>query len=84
MQVQLFPNPTNGELNINLNFTKNRTIRLDLVNMQGKVIKLLTEQTFVRGEHSLHYNLADLPTGVYMLRIKSGMRSNTLKFVRTN
>lgn len=84
LQVQVFPNPTNGELNVNLNFTKDMTIRLEMVNMQGKVIKLLTEQAFARGEHSLHYNLADMPAGVYMLRIKSGMRSTTLKVVRTH
>ncbi|MBK8554588.1 MAG: S8 family serine peptidase [Lewinellaceae bacterium] len=68
-KVFLFPNPTTGE--INLGFMDNqvpKTLDVQIVDMLGRMVHYSTEQASNTLE--LHYNVAGLPDGLYMVQIR--------------
>ena len=59
--MKLYPNPTNGVLNIETNF---QSYRLELINSNGKLSKI---EQFENSNGSIDLN--DLPKGLYIIRI---------------
>jgi len=81
MLVNLFPNPTSG--NVNLKFTGNSTLngKIILTDAHGHLIldKELSHQNYV----SLHkLDLSVYPAGTYYLRVKSGNFYNLSQIVK--
>lgn len=69
LEVAVFPNPTNGELNIDLSQYAGRAVRLDLLNAQGQVLKTMEideVQTQIE-----QMNLSNFENGLYLLRVQS-------------
>ena len=81
LDVNVFPNPSNGEA-ININYTaQNEAVTFTLRDTQGKVIATETiEETNTVVSHSLN-NTANLPSACYFLEIKSGEHTTTKKVV---
>lgn len=64
--IDVFPNPANEEVNINLYNSKNNKITIELYNLEGKLIKQLSNY-----ENTTSINISDLSKGVYIIKIKS-------------
>ncbi|MBN2777032.1 MAG: T9SS type A sorting domain-containing protein [Bacteroidales bacterium] len=67
--ILIYPNPTNGILNLSSNFIENGVI-LEIIDFSGRVI--LQKEVF--GSGYLKVDISDQPTGIYFLRMikKSG------------
>ncbi len=52
---------------------------LKVYNALGEVVKILTNDVMPAGEHSVEFNAADLPSGIYFYRLESGNTSLTRK-----
>ena len=62
-KLQLYPNPANGELNVN--FTNSRVIeKISIYNFTGQLVK-----TF--NEYSEKLNISDLSSGIYIVKIQT-------------
>ncbi|MGD2035313.1 MAG: choice-of-anchor J domain-containing protein [Bacteroidales bacterium] len=70
--IRLFPNPTTGELYLDLN----KEYRLTILNMQGAVIREI-----IVGRHTGKLNLSLHPKGIYILRFEDNERVITRKVV---
>ncbi|MCX6269128.1 MAG: T9SS type A sorting domain-containing protein [Bacteroidetes bacterium] len=77
--IMVYPNPTSGTFTIEFNGDKgNDQIRVEIYSSQGR--KLVSEE--LRGEHCHVFSLSDRPSGVYLIRVISGTRVESVKVIR--
>ena len=70
-----------GDAVLQWNSTGEGKISVDVVSSSGAVRKSLL-LTKVKGQQNLPLSLNDLPSGVYVLRIRSGTQTRSLKFIK--
>ena len=81
LEVRVFPNPVKETLNINLTTPTLDQVYLSLYNTLGQ--QVLTQQFEANGLTQRSVPMHDLPTGVYMLLVKAGVQTKTIK-IRKN
>lgn len=69
---QNYPNPFNPETRINYVIKENGLVQLTVYNILGQTVKELVNEIQSAGSHSVSFNAADLPSGVYIYKLKSG------------
>lgn len=78
--LNLFPNPSNGMLNINFYVSEEQTIKFELLSMSGQ--SMLTNDL---GSFSGHFvgeaDLSGLSKGIYLFRVDSQNGTTTRNFV---
>ncbi|MCD6062090.1 MAG: Copper type ascorbate-dependent monooxygenase [Flavipsychrobacter sp.] len=82
---QPYPNPATDELIVKCHLDKSVTATIDLVDITGKVAKKLMAGGHIESGYSaLRYSIADLPAGMYTLRLQTqeGMRTEKLVIQR--
>lgn len=68
--VQVFPNSTNGRLNISFTPAHNNSrVTLVLVDSDGKVAKEITDSTYDTNLIELHLDVSSYKKGIYILQI---------------
>ncbi|WP_276134744.1 T9SS type A sorting domain-containing protein [Polluticoccus soli] len=80
-----YPNPATNELVVKCHWDKSVTATIDLVDISGKISKRLAAAARIESGYSaLKYSVADLPAGVYTLRLKTeeGLRTEKLVIQR--
>jgi hypothetical protein len=77
-QVRIFPNPTKGDINLDLPLPPGLPVRLELTDMQGRRVWTGTRST----GSNISIN-SGLPTGMYYLIIKAGQASWNKKIIIT-
>lgn len=81
LQVQVFPNPTKGALNIAVHAHQASKINFQVGNTLGQV--LITEShTLEAGINQLALQLHHLPAGIYLLRMDDGQRQSVRRIIR--
>jgi hypothetical protein len=68
--LELYPNPTNGLVTIDLNREQVESIEITVFNTAGKQVFAQTENTSAEGKTRL--DLTHLPDATYMVYIKAG------------
>lgn len=68
----LFPNPAVSQTEIHFTLNENKNIRIDLINSDGKLIRVLYDDEAKKGENRLSINTESLASGFYFVRIYSG------------
>lgn len=71
IDVQIFPNPVEDILNININ--TDGDFEAQIINLTGQVIRVSKETSI---------NVSDLPKGVYFLNVKYNGQNLTKKFIK--
>ncbi len=77
----LSPNPCSGELSIQLNLTQNNYVIISIADIMGRDLKILSNSYLDKGSHSLFFNIANLPDGIYILRFTSDNFSLSKKMI---
>jgi hypothetical protein len=67
-KLEVFPNPTNGEVNISL--TQGGSYTIEVIDMVGN--RVHTEEVRINGNEKLSRDYSSLPRGVYLLNVKDG------------
>ena len=75
--INLFPNPTNNELTINLN-NAGKQVEISITDVIGKII-----YTTVLADTKLLLNTKDFAEGIYMVKVRTEEFSATKKLVIT-
>ena len=81
---QNYPNPFNPATNINFSLAKGDKVEIIVYDVLGNKIATLLEGYKPAGNHSIQFNAKNLPSGVYIYRIKSGafMASKKMMLVK--
>jgi hypothetical protein len=78
--INLFPNPSNGMLSVELNAEKQTNIQITILDFVGKVV-FDENYSFGQGQEIRNINLYDLNNGLYFIRFRSGDTIYTEKLV---
>ena len=68
----IYPNPFNPITSIEYSLLENATIDLSVYNIHGRHIQTLIRSFQTTGYHSVNWNASSYPSGVYLIRLKSG------------
>lgn len=68
---QCYPNPFNESTTIRFNLSQAGNVTLDIIDLMGRRVDTLLDAHYSSGEHSVTWNAAGFPTGVYVVRLKS-------------
>ena len=68
LSLKVVPNPTSSLVNVQFSKPIFEAMDAALYSVSGILVK---SQTVQIGSTTVQYNLADLPSGVYLLRLKS-------------
>jgi hypothetical protein len=75
IRIECWPNPTNGKSEIRYQIPEFRNVVLSVFDIHGKEITRLVNETQTAGEYTVHFDVSDLPDGLYMIRLQSGNES---------
>ena len=79
--LNLLPNPANNQLEVKANLLENGAIKMELINITGKVI-LVNEIKYVpTGEFVERIDTNPFESGLYMLRFTAGTTTISMQYV---
>jgi hypothetical protein len=78
---QNYPNPFNPITTISFFLPKKSNIRLTLIDILGKVVRVIAEGNYNYGEHSIELNASGLAAGVYFYKLESFEFTDVKKLV---
>jgi len=86
LEVDIYPNPADGIVNCQLLVPAKagidcQSITLKMFDPYGKEIRMLMDEVKSSGEYALRTDVADLPAGVYLVRLQAGEQVETVKVV---
>jgi hypothetical protein len=73
--LKVYPNPSNGQLNVELNNSADKTVQI--VDVTGRIV-LAGQST----EATLKFNLSTLANGVYYVKVKSQDDIQVIKIIK--
>lgn len=79
--VQNYPNPFNPTTVINFSVSKNSFATLKVYDILGNEVAVLLNNTIEAGDHSVEFNAADLPSGIYLYKFQAGEISLIRKMI---
>jgi hypothetical protein len=68
---QNYPNPFNPSTAISFSLPQQTKVRLVVHDMLGRELKVLSDGTLSAGTHSIQFDAADLPSGMYIYRLET-------------
>ncbi|MCI0531101.1 MAG: FG-GAP-like repeat-containing protein, partial [candidate division Zixibacteria bacterium] len=83
---QNYPNPFNSNTVISYSLSRRSLVRLEIFNILGNVVKVLVEAEQPASSHQVQWDGTDsigneLPSGIYIYRLKAGNQSETKKTI---
>ncbi|UCF05802.1 MAG: T9SS type A sorting domain-containing protein [bacterium] len=77
--AQNYPNPFNPTTVIGFTLSEPGPVKLTVYNVQGQEIAALVNRHLPAGDHSITWNAAGVPSGVYFCRLQAEGRTATRK-----
>jgi uncharacterized protein (DUF1501 family) len=74
---QNYPNPFNPKTTISFYLGESTPVRLEVFDIQGRRVSVLTNQTLSAGEHRITFDASRLASGVYLYRLQTGSFTDT-------
>lgn len=76
--INAYPNPNNtGNLTVEIGLEENATLTLNMVNLQGQIVKAIGTRNYNTGNNTEILDIAELSAGMYFLQMtKDGQVSN--------
>ncbi|MBI4535897.1 MAG: T9SS type A sorting domain-containing protein [Ignavibacteriae bacterium] len=78
---QNFPNPFNPTTTIRFNLSESGHTSLKVYDLLGNEVAVLVHGNLARGEHTLHFDAANLSSGMYIYRLLINGFSQARKFI---
>lgn len=75
--LSIFPNPVTDVAHIVFKVDGNCSVALELVDMQGKVIRQVAEKTYEMGLHQIDIDMSQVKQGLYLLKVRKGDQVDT-------
>ena len=76
-----YPNPFNPSTTIKFRLDFSQYIDLKVYGVNGNFVETLIKGRLTKGQHSIHWNASNHPSGVYFIQIKSRNELKTQKVV---
>lgn len=76
-----YPNPFNSSVSIGYSLINAGEVRLSLLDLNGRLVRLLLSGKAAAGQHNLTLNAGSLPSGLYIIRLDSGGMTSQKKII---
>ncbi|MCH2022502.1 MAG: right-handed parallel beta-helix repeat-containing protein [Saprospiraceae bacterium] len=76
---ELFPNPTTGQVWVNMTLSEMTSVQLDILNITGQVVQSFATQEAIEQNYSI--DMGEYPSGVYLARFVIGTEVLTTKII---
>ncbi|HUH36296.1 MAG TPA: T9SS type A sorting domain-containing protein [Moheibacter sp.] len=77
--VQIYPNPSTGELNIQLS-EKVKQLEVNVFDLTGR--KVFHQKETATIQNTAKYNLEQLPSGTYIIQVKANQKLSAMKWIK--
>lgn len=77
----IYPNPFNSMTTINFELSELAQTTIEIYDLLGRQILILTDQDYQPGHHQIIWNAEDIKSGVYFVRASTPIASKTMKIV---
>ncbi|MFK7972763.1 MAG: T9SS type A sorting domain-containing protein, partial [Bacteroidia bacterium] len=84
LQLKLSPNPATEQAQVEMMLPHAGQLSVQLFDMQGRLLKTAYDQRLHKGNFILPIDIADLPSGYYMVKVSLDQKQEVLKLVKTN
>ncbi|MBE9467273.1 MAG: T9SS type A sorting domain-containing protein [Bacteroidetes bacterium] len=81
INIDVYPNPIIDVANISYNIKDNSNVKINLYNIQGKLIRNVDLSNQTIGKHNYKFNMQGIQQGTYILNIVAGNKSNSKRVV---
>ena len=78
---RIYPNPVSDQLNIFYQLQKQGSVKFTVLDTSGRIVRSLSQQGYY-GDNQQSINIADLPEGLYHLRIVQGNLKTGSQFIK--
>jgi N-acetylmuramoyl-L-alanine amidase len=78
---QNYPNPFNPETKINFSLVKTGNVKLEVYNLIGQKVATLVNGTMNSGSHTVTFDAANMPSGVYIYKLTTPEYTSSKKLV---
>lgn len=79
-EILLYPNPTSGSVNINIEALKRGEVVMTLIDLSGKVVSVKND-VVIFGQNTFSMDVSDIAEGYYLMRIDGFNQSLTYPLV---
>jgi hypothetical protein len=80
--LEVYPNPASRDVTVKYYLEQGDNGSVDIINIEGRVVKsLVAEGALEAGYKAARYEVADLPPGVYHLRLKTSQQVQSRKLL---
>jgi hypothetical protein len=83
-EINISPNPVSDIMSVSYLLTKSQDINIQLIDINGKVIKQLTNQNQTAGFHTSTNSISDVTKGVYFVKVISDNEKVAQKLIVVN
>jgi hypothetical protein len=82
LEISAFPNPCRTAAKILLNLTRPSRASIVLYDIKGKVVSEIVKTALAQGRHTVSWNAGNIPSGIYLLRLKTGRTTVSKKLLK--
>ena len=79
--LNVFPNPSAGQVNLQLELDAVSDITIDIFSVSGQWVRNINRDNVASGASTMTFDLSDLSNGNYILRLNAGGTVATSQFV---
>ncbi|MCK9156264.1 MAG: T9SS type A sorting domain-containing protein [Paludibacteraceae bacterium] len=83
-EYSVSPNPFSTELTTSFSLTKNARIDIELMDLNGKIVKNVVNEKLEAGDYTYTTNTAELSAGQYTIVVRVGKKLYTSKLIKEN
>ena len=80
-ELSIYPMPANGQVTINFAIDAEALVNMEIYSMTGQRVADVVHNRYQAGRHQVSWNTEMLGSGMYILRMKAGAGSSTLKMI---
>ncbi|HKM93595.1 MAG TPA: DUF362 domain-containing protein [Prolixibacteraceae bacterium] len=82
--ANIYPNPVSNSVTLNFALKANSTVKIQVISINGRIIKQLPNQALNAGNHQLPIDVSSLASGIYILHVTAnnakGNYTTSVKF----
>jgi len=79
-----YPNPFNPQIKIPFSLTKGQNVKISIMDLNGRVVKVISDQYFYPGNHSVNFSGHKISSGIYFINIyhKNGLETQKITYLK--
>lgn len=84
-QLVVYPNPATDQINIHFDLKLTSSVKIELYDIAGKIVRtLMSPSTLTANKYNETYQLSDLNSGMYFIKLNINGKESTIKACITN